>query len=117
MVDPKTLEPNEVIISLKFDPDREVPGYSGSMICSLTISEEGDEDSLALALDEAVTLLAYHEIGEYEDIDLYKAQVLQRLFPDEYADAETRLDERQVEVSKNGNVYTLSFDSETKGSA
>lgn len=117
MVDPKTLEPNEVVISLKYDPDREVPGYSGSMICSLTISDEGDEDSLALALDEAVTLLAYHELGEYEDIDLYKAQVLQRLFPDEYAEAETNLEGQQVEVVKDGNVYTLSFNSDTEGSA
>lgn len=121
MVDPKTLGPNEVIISLKYDKERDIPGYDGALVCTLSISDEGDEDALALALDEAVTLLAYHELGaEYvdldEEIDLYKAEVLRRLFPDEYAEAEAR-EERPVEVTKDGNVYTLSFDSETKGSA
>lgn len=123
MVDPKTLGPNEVVISLRYDADREVPGYDGSMICTLAISDEGDEDGLALALDEAITLLAYHELGGHyeeleDDIHLYKAQVLQRLFPDEYAQAEElEKNERHVEVVKDGNVYTLSFDSDTKGSA
>ncbi len=119
MVDPKTLGPNEVVISLRYERDREVPGYDGSMVCTLTISDQGEEDGLALALDEAITLLAYHEQDHYdEDIHLYKAQVLQRLFPDEYAEAEAIQEtDRQVEVVKDGNVYTLSFDSDTKGSA
>lgn len=123
MVKPEHLEPNEVIISLKYDQDREVPGYDGALVCTMSISDHGDEDALAIALDEAVTLLAYHELGsDYVDldheIDLYKAEVLRRLFPDEYAQAEAEQgDERPVEITKDGNVYTLSFNSETKGSA
>lgn len=120
-MDPKTLAPNEVVISLKYDLDRDVPGYDGALVCTLAISDEGDEDALAVALDEAVTLLAYHELGsEYVDLDeeihLYKAEVLRRLFPDEYAEAEAQ-EEKPVEITKDGNVYTLSFNSETKGSA
>ncbi len=120
-MDPKTLEPNEVVISLKYDLDRDVPGYDGALVCSIAVSDEGDNDALAVALDEAITLLAYHELGSEhidldEEIDLYKAAVLRRLFPDEYAEAEAR-EETPVEVSKDGNVYTLSFNSETEGSA
>lgn len=121
MVEPKTLGPNEVVISMKYDRDRNEPGYDGSLVCTLVISDEGEEDTLAVALDEAVTLLAWYELSsqylvEDEEFDLMKAEVLRRLFPDEYAEAEAR-ENSPVEVSQEGNVYTLTFNSETKGSA
>lgn len=121
MVESAKLRPGEVVISLRHDPDRDINGHNGAMVCSLSVSDEGDADSLALALDEAVTLLAYHELGlsnaEWDtEVEFYKASVLERLFPEEYAEAEAGLDQK-VEVTQDGNVYTLSFDSETEGSA
>lgn len=121
MVDPKTLSENEVVISLKYDIDRDVPGYDGAMVCTIAMSDKGEDDLLAYALDEAITLLAYYEVGMdipeiTDDIDLCKAEVLRRLFPDEYAQAEAEA-EAPIEVTKDGNVYTLSFNTKTEGSA
>ena len=122
MVDPKTLSENEVIISLKYDIERDVPGYDGAMVCTIAMSDKGEDDLLAHALDEAITLLAYYEVGMdfpeiSDDIDMCKAEVLRRLFPEEYAQAEAAEQEAPIEVSKDGNVYTLSFNTKTEGSA
>ena len=119
------LGPGEVMLIVK--PVMEDGQWTGSVSTGfaigdgLTSDESGVNAAIKQALDMAVAPMFLEDYPEaQEEFEMHKEALIQHLFPDIYEEVlaeESAKEKSSVSVDVNGNVYTLSFDSETKGSA
>jgi hypothetical protein len=117
--------PGEVVLIVK--PVMENGQWTGSVSTGFAIGEGESEDddgvnaAIKQALDMAVAPMFLEDYPDaQEEFEYHKEALVQHLFPDIYEEVvaqENAKEKPSVSVDVNGNVYTLSFDSETEGSA
>jgi len=113
------IKPGDIAIVL--NPIVEEGEWTGSIKTGLVFGAAGSEDGMRAALDEALTMAAAQKFLElypeaWEDFSDLRHEILQDMFPDQYAEAEQEESEaRGYEVEDN--VVTLNRWTKTEGSA
>ena len=113
------IKPGDVAIVLS--PVIEEGEWNGNIKTGMVFGSNGSEDGMRAALDEALTMSAAQQFLElypdaWEDFAELRQDILQTMFPDQYAEAEEELEaDKAVEVE--GNVYTLGRWTKTEGNA
>tara|TARA_R110002096_G_scaffold297315_1_gene491826 strand:+ start:1326 stop:1679 length:354 start_codon:yes stop_codon:yes gene_type:complete len=113
------MNPGDVAIVLR--PIEEDGEWTGEISTGLAFGDDHNPDGMRAALDLAITMASAERVlEECPDIeyvfDNMKAEILQDLFPESYAEVMDEMEEsKKVEV--DGNVYTLNHWSKTGGSA
>ena len=116
------LNPGDIAIILH--PTGEDGEWDGNVHVGIAFGKEYMEEGQRAALNMALTMaVSQHIIDDYPDIqddfDFHKANMLQEMFPEIYAEAEKQISEQEYDetVKVQGNVYTLNAWSKTEGSA
>jgi len=113
------IKPGDIAIVL--NPVVEEGEWTGSIKTGLVFGSAGSEDGMKAALDEALTMAAAQKFLQlypdaWEDFSDLRHEILQEMFPDQYAEAEQEeADERGYEV--DDNIVTLNRWTKTEGSA
>jgi hypothetical protein len=113
------IKPGDIAIILH--PIVEEGEWTGAIKSGLVFGASGSEDGMRAALDEALTMAAAQRFLEiypdaWEDFSDLRHDILQEMFPNQYAEAEQEeADERGYEV--DDNVVTLNRWTKTEGSA
>lgn len=113
------IKPGDIAIILS--PVIEEGEWTGNIKTGMVFGSPGSEDGMSAALDEALTMSAAQKYLElypdaWEDFVDLRADIMQAMFPDQYAEAEEELEaDKTVEVE--GNVYRLGRWTKTKGNA
>ena len=113
------IKPGDIAIVL--NPIVEEGEWTGAIKTGLVFGSAGSEDGMRAALDEALTMAAAQKFLElypeaWEDFSDLRHEILQDMFPDQYAEAEQEEAEaRGYEV--DDNVVTLNRWTKTEGSA
>ena len=108
-------------IAIVLSPIVEDGEWTGRIKTGMVFGSAGSEDGMRAALDEALTMSAAQQFLElypdaWEDFVELRGNIMQEMFPDQYAEAEKEHEEdRAVEVE--GNVYTLGRWTKTEGNA
>ena len=108
-------------VAIVLSPVVEDGEWTGSIKTGMVFGSAGSEDGMRAALDEALTMSAAQQFLElypdaWEDFAELRQDILQAMFPDQYAEAEEELEaDKAVEVE--GNVYTLGRCTKTEGNA
>lgn len=113
------LDKGEVGIILR--PDEFEGKPTGNISVGLVFGEEGDLSVTHLVIDEALNMAASAMFINdnpdlLEEVEDYKHEMLEAMFPEQYAEAQRIVDE-QDKVIRKGNVYTLNKWSKTDGTA
>jgi hypothetical protein len=113
------IKPGDVAIVLS--PVVEDGEWTGRIKTGMVFGSAGSEDGMRAALDEALTMSAAQQFLEiypdaWEDFADLRQDILQEMFPDQYAEAEQELQEDK-EYEVDDNVVTLTRWSKTQGSA
>jgi hypothetical protein len=108
-------------VAIVLSPVIEDGEWTGSIKTGMVFGSAGSEDGMRAALDEALTMSAAQQFLElypdaWEDFAELRQDILQAMFPDQYAEAEEELKaDKAFEVE--GNVYTLGRWTKTEGNA
>ena len=113
------IKPGDIAIVLH--PIVEEGEWTGAIKSGLVFGASGSEDGMRAALDEALTMAAAQRFLEiypdaWEDFSDLRNEILQEMFPNQYAEAEAELEEEKA-YEVEDNVLTLSRWSKTEGSA
>ena len=113
------IKPGDVAIVLS--PVVEDGEWTGSIKTGMVFGSAGSEDGMRAALDEALTMSAAQQFLElypdaWEDFADLRQDILQEMFPDQYAEAKQELQEDK-EYEVDDNEVTLTRWSKTQGSA
>ena len=113
------IKPGDVAIVLS--PVVEDGEWTGSIKTGMVFGSAGSDDGMRAALDEALTMSAAQQFLElypdaWEDFADIRQDILQEMFPDQYAEPEAELKEDKA-YELDDNVLTLSRWSKTQGSA
>jgi len=113
------IKPGDVAIVLS--PVIEDGEWTGSIKTGMVFGAAGSEDGMRAALDEALTMSASQQFLEtypdaWEDFFEIRKDILQVMFPDQYAEAEKEVKEENA-VEVEGNVYRLGRWTKTEGNA
>ena len=113
------IKPGDVAIVLS--PVIEEGEWNGNIKTGMVFGSAGSEDGMRAALDEALTMSAAQQFLElyldaWEDFVELRGNIMQEMFPDQYAEAEEEL-ESDMAVEVEGNVYTLGRWTKTEGNA
>ena len=108
-------------VAIVLSPVVEEGEWTGSIKTGMVFGSVGSEDGMRAALDEALTMSAAQQFLElypdaWDDFFEIRQDILQEMFPDQYAEAEEEL-KADKEVAVEGNVYTLGRWTKTEGSA
>ena len=115
------LNPGQV--ALIFTPVEDDGEWTGEIHTGLLLSEEGEPESMSLAMDMAITMSAaglfLEDNPEYEDdFDEIKAAILEEMFPEQYEAAKREYDEQEGDgYEVKDNVIALNRWTKTRGSA
>jgi hypothetical protein len=95
--------------------------WNGNIKTGMVFGSSGSEDGMRAALDEALTMSAAQKFLEiypdaWDDFVDLRAEIMQSMFPDQYAEAEEELEEDEA-IEVDGNVCTLGRWTKTEGSA
>ena len=98
--------------------------WTGTLQTGLIFGQEGNNDGQRAALDMALTLAVsqkfLEENPDWEDVwDSFRAELLQEMFPDAWAEAEAEYDEAEQAAKEaySGNVIKLNAWTKTEGNA
>lgn len=113
------IKPGDVAIILS--PLEEGGTWTGNITTSIAFGKEHQVEAMRASMDLAITMAAAERFLEEcpENIDIFdeiRAELVEELFPEQYAEAEKELEEDEV-VQVEGNVYKLNRWSKTKGTA
>lgn len=113
------IKPGDIAIVLH--PVVEEGEWNGSINTGLVFGEEGSEDGMRAALDEALTMAAAQKFLEmypnaWEDFSDIRHEILQEMFPEQYNQSVAEEDKKWgYEV--DDNVLTINRWTKTKGNA
>ena len=113
------MKPGDVAIVLS--PLEEKGIWTGNIETSIAFGEEHHVEAMRASMDLAITMAAAERFLEEcpENVHIFdeiRAELVEELFPEQYAEAEKELEE-DAAVQVDGNIYKLNRWSKTKGTA
>jgi len=116
---PYEIKPGDIAIILH--PVVEEGEWTGAIKSGLVFGAAGSEEGMRAALDEAVTMASAQRFLEiypdaWEDFTDLRHEILQEMFPEQYAQAEAE-EEEERGYAVDDNVVTLNRWTKTEGSA
>tara|TARA_R110000823_G_scaffold204713_1_gene335710 strand:- start:357 stop:710 length:354 start_codon:yes stop_codon:yes gene_type:complete len=113
------MKPGDIAIILR--PLEEDGEWTGEISTGLVFGDEHHPDAMRAAIDLAITMASSERVlDECPEVlpvfESMRAELLQEMFPEEYAEAEYEVEE-SMKVEVDGNVYTLNHWSKTEGTA